>query len=101
MTNKHFYDQTVSTSMSEYVLFAYRWKHFKNGYFEMGLILINFVMQMHKTKHVKIDLILSISTTILDDKLNVVSWDVIKCRKSLENALKDIVKSKLGVNIFY
>ena len=68
MTNKHFYDQTLSTSMSEYVLFAYSWKHFKNGYFEMGLILINFVMQMHKTKHVKIDLILNISTIILEYK---------------------------------
>ena len=81
MTNKHFYDQTVSTSMSEYVLFAYRWKHFKNGYFEMGLILINFVMQMHETEHVKMDLIPSISTIILENKFRIRSMTQIECSR--------------------
>ena len=36
------------------VSFVFSSKYFRNGYFEIGLILINFVMHMHKTKYVKI-----------------------------------------------
>ena len=57
--------------MSEYVAFGFISEYLKNGYLEMGLIPISFVMQMHQTKSVRMNLFISFNKTIIFGRFEV------------------------------